>query len=273
MSGESATRVRRAFIERFAALCAEDERVAAVFLSGSYASGDPDEFSDVDLMLVAADSAYEALFEDRWRIMGRLGELVLADDFDGFGRDMLLYLYADGVDGEVDLHRRSTVSWAHPSRLFPLVDKDAVAADVRAWPTPERAERARRISHIFNRFWRHVWLGAGALGRSRSLTAHYYLEGARVCCINLMRLRHDISLPWAFSGYDKAEHVLTEVEQAALAATFVPLEQSALTAGLVALLHLFEPLAAELAAREKLTRPTGLAAVARGRLDHVVAGR
>lgn len=266
-----AIRNRRAFIDRFASSAAADERVAAVFLSGSYAAGSADAFSDVDLLLVSMEGAYDRFFEGRWQFMAKLGELVLSEDFDGFGRDMLLYLYADGVDGEVDLHHRHRVSWADPSALVAVVDKDNVAGDIAPWPTPAAGDRRRRIERLLRRFWRHVWLGSGAVARGQLFTAHAYLDDARVCCVNLARLRDDLLSPWSLSGYDKAEEILTPAEQAALAPTFGALEPRGLVKGLAALVGFFEPLARELATRHELTAPTGLAEVVRGRLDEVAA--
>ncbi len=268
---DPAITARRAFIERFASLCTDDDRIAAVFLSGSYARGEPDRFSDVDLTVVATHGAYDRLFESRWELMEQLGELVLKEDFDGFGRDMLLYLYEDGVDGEVELHHRSSVSWADPTQLVALVDKDDVARDVRAWPLRPPEERGRRAEWIFSRFWRHVWLGSGAVARGRLLTAHSDLEAARVCCVNLARLGHDFTSTWSLSGYDKAEGVLTQEEQARLAPTFGPLEARALVASFAALAEVFELHARDLADRHGLTRPAALSAVVRRRLDEVRA--
>jgi predicted nucleotidyltransferase len=266
---DPAIRDRRAFIDRFARACSADDRVVAAFLSGSYAAGTPDRYSDVDLLVVAAHGAYERLFEERWRIMAQLGELVLAEDFRGFGRDMLLYLYADGVDGEVDLHRRDSASWVDPSRLQPLVDKDHVAAELRAWPTAPAADRQRRAEQLVRQFWRQVWLGAAAVARGRLLTAHGSLEAARVCCVNAARLGHDLTSPWSLSGYEKAESVLAASEQTALGRTFVPLEARALSGALGELAELFGSLTRELARRHEITVPAGLADVVERRLREI----
>ncbi len=262
---DPAIALRRAFIDRFAAVCSGDDRVAAVFLSGSYAKDAADRFSDVDLIVVAGDGGYDALFADRWEIMASLGELVLAEDFDGFGRDMLLYLYADGVDGEVDLHHRRTVSWFQPSGLVTLVDKDHVAADVAPWPTPARSDRERLIARLLVHFWRQVWLGTGALARGRLLTRHGYLEAVRLCA-NLARLRADLTSPWAVSGLDKIEDALSTSEQQALGRTIVPLDERALKTGFTALVAFFELLAQELASRHDLRDPIELAAAVKQRL-------
>ena len=263
---------RRAFIDRFATLCRSIESVAAVFLSGSYATDTPDRFSDVDLLVVATDGAYDRLFEQRWQLMKQLGELVLSEDFDGFGRDMLLFLYADGVDGEVDLHRRNTVSWVDPTGLVTLFDRDDVTAGVRAWPAPAVADRSRQVEWLASRFWRHVWLGSGAIARGRLLTAHANLDAARVCCVNLARLRHDLTAPWAMSGYDKAEDILSNAELEGLAPSFAPLERRALARGLSRLVDFYEPLTRELVTRHGLADPSRLAAVVGRRLDEVTAG-
>ena len=53
---DPAIRARRDFIERFATTCSGDDRIAAVFLPGSYAVSTPDRYSDVDLLVVAAEA-------------------------------------------------------------------------------------------------------------------------------------------------------------------------------------------------------------------------
>jgi hypothetical protein len=51
---------------------------------------------------------------------------VLAEDFDGFGFDMVLFLLADGVEGEMAFGRRSGFSHIHGGPYRVLMDQDGL---------------------------------------------------------------------------------------------------------------------------------------------------
>jgi predicted nucleotidyltransferase len=225
------------FLDRFVALWGADDRVAAVFLSGSLATDTGDVYSDVDLMVVAAAGRYDDLFVDRWALMDRLGDLVLRDDFDGFGRDFLLFLYEDGVHGEVDLQRVDQAAWSDPAELLQLVDKVGVHERMAAWGKPDLGERVRDCDELVRRFWRQVWAALGALGRGTLLTAAGYLDDARRAYVDLARLAGDFDTPWAFSGYEHAERALTSDIQAELRRTFTSLHAGDMLAALMNLVE------------------------------------
>ena len=50
---------------RFVAACQVDERVVAAFISGSYARGTTDIYSDLDFGLIITDEAYDDFFAGR----------------------------------------------------------------------------------------------------------------------------------------------------------------------------------------------------------------
>jgi predicted nucleotidyltransferase len=70
-------------IARFAAACAADDRVVAAILGGSFARGDADEYSDLDLCLIATDGGRDQLWADRRAFIGHVGEPLFVEDFDG----------------------------------------------------------------------------------------------------------------------------------------------------------------------------------------------
>ena len=80
-------------VARFAALCRADSRIAAAFVGGSLATGTADKYSDIDLYLIVADEAYASFFAERKAFMRQLGEPVFLEDFDGFGFDMILFIF------------------------------------------------------------------------------------------------------------------------------------------------------------------------------------
>ena len=63
------------------AACAADARVAAAFLTGSYAAGTADAHSDVDLGVITADAAYDDFLTSREPFVRLLGEPVFVETF------------------------------------------------------------------------------------------------------------------------------------------------------------------------------------------------
>src|SRR5437016_13346912 len=61
---------------RFVAACQVDERVVAAFISGSYARGTTDIYSDLDFGLIITDEAYDDFFAGREAFIRLLGEPV-----------------------------------------------------------------------------------------------------------------------------------------------------------------------------------------------------
>ncbi len=93
--------VHRAALDRFEAACREDARVVVAFLGGSRIAGTDGEYSDLDLYLIVRDEDYDAFFAERRAFLGRLGEPVFLEDFSGFGLDMIVFIFAKGVKGEL----------------------------------------------------------------------------------------------------------------------------------------------------------------------------
>jgi hypothetical protein len=83
-----------------------DPAVVAAFLGGSHAAGTADGLSDLDLYLITDEEVYAEFFARRREFMATWGQPVLLEDvlnFEGLGFDMLVFILADGVWGEVAL--------------------------------------------------------------------------------------------------------------------------------------------------------------------------
>src|SRR5438105_457538 len=90
---------QRSVLQRFVEACEPDERIIAAFLGGSFAGGKADEYSDLDIYLITTDEAYEDFFAQRQAFMRKLGEPVFLEDFNDFGFDMVIFTFANGVEG------------------------------------------------------------------------------------------------------------------------------------------------------------------------------
>ncbi|MDX6265080.1 MAG: hypothetical protein QOH84_6768 [Kribbellaceae bacterium] len=101
-------------IERARTLLPEDERILAVYLIGSYGTGQADEFSDVDVHCVVTDDS-AAWFEQHWTepLATIAGPMVLADGL-------------PGLIGGLGI----TPEWLHVDLLFhPLASFDRLEYD------------------------------------------------------------------------------------------------------------------------------------------------
>ncbi len=137
-------------IERFRALCQADPRIVAAFVGGSLATGTADEYSDIDVYLIVADEAYASFFAERAAFMRQLGEPIFLEDFDGFGFDMLLFIFEDGIKGELALAKASNFLHIHHGPYRVLVDKrellKGVTFSIERVPVAE--QRQNLIEHL-----------------------------------------------------------------------------------------------------------------------------
>lgn len=125
-----------------------DPRVTDVVLSGSIAGGRPDVYSDVDLVVVVEDDAYDAVMRERLELIGSWTELVV------------------GFTGEHVGEPRLIITLVGP----PLLHVDFKF--VRATDFAERAEEpAFDLRWIEDRFWVWVHYGATKIGRGELFEA------------------------------------------------------------------------------------------------------
>jgi predicted nucleotidyltransferase len=217
----------RAFLDRLVYRADDDERVTALILGGSHAAGTADEHSDLDLYLITRDDAFDSFRHERHEFMHRLGDAVFLEEHENFGFLMLLFMYSDGVRGEIAVTPARDVSEVHAGPHITLLDKDGVMHGRQFPVRPINAEDRRAIAaNMLIWFWYDRWLLDVALARGTLWTAHYYLERCRQACVDLGRLRARPDL-WP-GGYEKAEHVIDAATLDTLASTVVALEADAM---------------------------------------------
>ncbi len=113
-------------VRRFATACESDERVIAAFLGGSMASGKTHPKSDVDVYVIIRGDKYETFLERVSEFLGswgRLTESTLIRDFEGFGFDMVLFAFSDGVRGELALGTEENFMAMHGGPHQVLLDR------------------------------------------------------------------------------------------------------------------------------------------------------
>lgn len=237
----------------------------AAFVGGSVAAGTADEYSDLDLYLVVADEEYESFFADRQGFISRLGEPVYLEDFDGFGFDMVIFILAGGVKGELGLGRASGFSHIHGGPYRVLVDKIGILDGVsfplfQATPEEQRAKLAKEVSS----FWRYLNLFAAAVGRGRLVTAATYFSQVRGSLLQACYLAAD---PEGVGG--PAERLLPSEVLEAYAGTFFPLEREAMLVAARRAADLLKQVVVPLMCSEGVPYPEKLEKVVLGQLGEV----
>lgn len=248
---------RQDVIRQFAHLCTRDSRVSAAFLGGSFAAGKADNHSDLDLYLITTEAGYDSLFADRRALLRQLGEPVLLEDFNGFGFDMVVFLFRDGVEGELALGRESRFDHLHGGPFTVLVDKKGLLTrKVFPYTAPTEEEQRETLRHLIHWFWRDVSLFVTAMAREQWWSAYGHLERLRVACLDLACLNEDFS-SWP-GGYEKVERAVRESTLASLRETFAAPECRALQEAANNLIRFHQDAAHALAAHHDVPYPDDL---------------
>ena len=197
-----------AAVAQLAAACRADERLLALFITGSHASGTADEHSDIDIGLITTDEAYEEFFAARADFLRQFGEPLLLEDFDSLVT--LFFILADGTEGELVVARQSAFSDLVKGPYQVIVDKTGILANAtlggRQLGPEEQREQARRLVVWF---WHDVGHFVTAIGRGQLVWAYGQLETLRRCCLGLARAAHDASdADAAEDPYFKVDKVL-----------------------------------------------------------------
>jgi predicted nucleotidyltransferase len=244
-------------IERFRNACAQDDRVEAAFLGGSLAAGRADEHSDLDLYVVAREDACVELVDRRQEFVAAWGDPVFVDvtrDFEGLGFDMLHFVLADGLSGEVAIAHAGNLRRIHGGPHRVLVDKAGVLEGVEfPLASPSRDERRAAGRRALSWFWLHMLGLTKALARDRLWVAQWQLNQLRRC---LWRLLAAAELPAREA----------QLHERMLAGSLVGFDRDQLFGAAGRLVETYHALAPRAAAHYGLEVPLPLARVAEARL-------
>jgi predicted nucleotidyltransferase len=260
----------QAVMNRFVAACQADKRVVAAFLGGSYARGAVDAYSDLDLYLITTDEAYEDFFAGRVDFMHLLGELMFLEDFDDFGFDLMLFIFADGTEGELGLGRESHFTHIHGGPYRVLLDKKGTLAGA-AFPlyAPAQAEQVETLRSMIYWFWHDLYHHfITAMARRQLWSAYGALEDLRLICVKLARLRQNFQA--VAEGYEKIEQAVPVEQLAPLETTFCPLERGAMLQAALVIVRFYQELAPGLAGAHGITYPADLDRLMYERLEKLV---
>jgi predicted nucleotidyltransferase len=265
---KAASPEQQALLQRFVAACRSDPRIIAAFLGGSFAAGRADQYSDLDLYLVTTNEAYAKFFAERQAFMRRLGEPVLLEDFNSFGFDMLIFTFADGVEGELALAPENNFEHIHGGPYTVLVDKQGLLAG-KVFPllTPNEEQQVKTLRDLVYWFWEDLSHFITGIQRGQLWLAYSYIEQTRRKCVNLAHLRHDFTAEP--SGYANVEKDLHQAQLLALQTTFCAMERDSMLQAVETIVDVYQQIARPLAKEHGIEYPADLEQVLLRRLEQV----
>lgn len=260
----------QAVIDRFVAACRADERVTAAFLVGSYARGAGDAHSDLDLILVTADDAYD-FAAGRHAFAQQLGQPLFMEDFDL--PDVLFLILPDGAEVELSFIPEGRVGQLLDEPHWSLLDKHGLLTQVSLYgaaPGAPSAPAAETLRRQIMWFWHDLSHFITALARGQHWWAYGQLEALRHCCLNLARLSHNLAdSEVGDESYFKIDKALPAEELAALGETCCPLERAAMLASARVIVDFYRALALPLAEANSIPYPAELERVMVERLERL----
>jgi hypothetical protein len=253
-------------LDRFVAACQADERIVAALLSGSYAQGTADAYSDLDLGLITTDAAYEVVLAERAAFIRQLGEPLLLEDFELPAN--IFFIFPDGTEGELAFGCESQLDQIHGGPYRVLLDKTGVLTGaVFPWYEAEHTEQVETLRRLVYWFWHDLSHFIGAMGRGQLWWAYGQLEVLRRMCVDLARLRQSFSA--SADGYEKVERAIPVEHLLPLQVTYCPLERSAMLQSAHIVVRFYRDLALPLAHAHGITYPAKLDQIMSGRLEQL----
>jgi len=179
-------------IDRFVVACRDDARITAALLVGSYARGAADAHSDIDLILVTTDDAYDDFAADPRPFARQLGEALFAEQFDL--PDVLFLILPDGAEVELSFIPEKQVGQLLGEPHWSLLDKKGLLAGAPASYEPAAADAGvATLRRQLTWFWHDLSHFITAMSRGQLWWAYGQLEALRHTCLNLARLRHNLA--------------------------------------------------------------------------------
>ena len=160
---------RSLFIQKFERIAREDPRILSAFLGGSLADGTEDDFSDIDIYYILDEESYSDFPSQMRTRLSEMGPLVFLEQHNNFGFDLILFIFQNGVKGELGLGTTKNLKTLHAGPYKVLVDKKGLLdgfvflfqASLEGKDLQEYVEKQLR----WYWYWYYVFLSAVARGR------------------------------------------------------------------------------------------------------------
>lgn len=185
-------RDRSEVIERFRGIAEADSRIVAAFLGGSLAAGTADAHSDIDIYFVIDPPGYDSFGSEVVSMLKDFGPLVFFDQHSDFGFDLVLFMFSNGVKGELGLGTIRNLKDMHRGPFKVLVDKTGLLSNVD-FPLPPPMS-GKSLQEYVEKQLRWYWYWYGQLltscARKRLWSAEFGLSTMRERAFTLLKLVH-----------------------------------------------------------------------------------
>ncbi len=183
---------RALFIQKFERIAREDPRILSAFLGGSLADGTEDDFSDIDIYYILDEQSYSDFPSQMRTRLSEMGLLVFLEQHNNFGFDLILFIFQNGVKGELGLGTTKNLKTLHAGPYKVLVDKKGLL-DGFVFPFQASLEGKDLQEYVEKQlqwywYWYYVFLSAVARGRLWS--AFTQLQQMREYAFKLIVLAH-----------------------------------------------------------------------------------
>lgn len=160
-----------------------DERLKALFLSGSYGNGTYDAWSDVDFLLIVADEDRQAVKAEFVLALESVGELVSSNTME-LGATLVHSALEDWTRSDVVLGEERMLAGKARDGLKPLIDPDDLWSGL-----PEtiewRGPNPQQVEYLIKEFTRILGLSSVGKGRGEIATM---MTGSALLRTNLIAL-------------------------------------------------------------------------------------
>ncbi|MEH6437351.1 nucleotidyltransferase domain-containing protein [Massilia sp. DD77] len=185
---ETLPKPARAFIDNALQVLPADPRILALAAAGSYLTGNMDQFSDLDLIIVTEPQYQEEVLRDRLAIARKLGAYLAGFTGEHVGDSRVLITLYDSPLLHVDLKFVSLVD-AHvrveePALLWQRDERASAALTHGLGPYPQP-----NIHWIDDRFWIWIHYGASKIGRGEIFEAIDMINYIRSTVLGPLALR------------------------------------------------------------------------------------
>ncbi|MER5796114.1 nucleotidyltransferase domain-containing protein [Streptomyces sp. NPDC001980] len=171
-----------------------DARVAGVAITGSIVGGRPDVYSDVDLIVVVDDEAYDVVMRERLALIGSWTSLVAGFTGEHVGEPRVIITLVGPPLLHVDFKFVRASDFAErtedPEVLW---DRDGLLAVALAQRPP--AAQPLDLQWIEDRFWIWVHYGATKLGRGELFETIGFLAYLRETVLGPLAARRVGAMP------------------------------------------------------------------------------
>lgn len=243
-----------ALLERVVAVLKDDPSVRAAFLRGSFYSGQPDAYSDLDVFAVVEPAAVETFCAQARTTLAR-ADRVLSISRVVATPTLLRVLFPGPLRLDLFVVTPETlplyVGWRVLFDEQDLLNRRPRRVETRTALLPEH------VVALCDEFWWNIFMSISWLKRGHIWMALRTLDSGRVGLTQMMRWRRDPAHP--YEHFVNLERHLTAEDHQALAQTLAAYDLRSVVMALLSAADAFDPAAREVAAHIGAEYPAELA--------------